>query len=101
MSDTITDTTVSHVLKSWPNLFEPLSRGEKKHDLRRGTDRSFVIGDLIHYREFDPARDAFTGRECFATITYITSSAVPCALFDAGLNPDFVILSVALHDHLS
>lgn len=85
---------VEHELKSWPELFEPLLRGMKTHDLRRSDDRDFAPGDLARFREYDPRTRAYTGRECWAEITYVTSAAHPCALSGEGLDKDFCILSV-------
>jgi len=88
------DAARQHELKSWPHLFEPLFRGEKTHDLRRSDDRDFAVGDTLLLREFDPALQAYTGRECSVEITYITSEACPCALSEEALGRDFSILSV-------
>lgn len=85
---------VEHELKSWPELFEPLAAGLKTHDLRRSDDRDFAPGDMISYREYDPRTQTYTGRECYCEVTYVTSSAHPCALSGVGLAKNFCILSV-------
>jgi hypothetical protein len=90
------DFRYDHVLKSWPELFEPLLQGTKVHDLRIALDRNFQVGESIKYREFDPRVDAYTGRECAAVITYITSAEVPCAFFERAISPEYCILSVRL-----
>lgn len=87
---------VTHEMKSWPEFFEPTIRGLKFHDLRRTDDRKFQVGDHLRLREFDPRSESYTGRECTVEITYITSAAVPCAYFEAALDPRFCILSVHL-----
>jgi hypothetical protein len=89
---------VDHILKSWPEMFAPLARGERKHDVRRVTDRQFSIGDEILFREFDPATEEYTGRECRGEVTYITSADVPCPFYEQAINPDFAILSIRLLD---
>lgn len=86
---------VTHELKCWPKFFAAIARGEKRHDLRRATDRDFRLGDRLLLREFDPERDAYTGKTQLVTITYITSADLPCALSKQALNPDFCILSIA------
>lgn len=85
---------VVHELKCWPQFFEPIACGEKRHDLRRATDRSFLVGDHLLLREFDPETEQYTGRTQIVEVTYITSTAHPCALSEAALNPDFCILSI-------
>lgn len=85
-----------HELKSWPELFEPMVQGVKTHDLRRADDRQFQVGDHLRLREYDPRAERYSGRECTVEITYITSADVPCAYFEAALNPQYSILSVRL-----
>jgi hypothetical protein len=84
-----------HKLKCWTKFFDPIHRGEKRHDLRRATDRNFRIGDHLMLQEFDPEANRYTGRNQLVEITYITSSEEPCALSEIALNPDFCILSIA------
>ncbi|HEX8225806.1 MAG TPA: DUF3850 domain-containing protein [Allosphingosinicella sp.] len=86
-----------HRLKSWPRLFAAICSGEKTHELRKD-DRGFQVGDLIDLLEYDPGREAFTGRERRVEITYITDSSRPCALSQAALADGYCILSVRLRD---
>jgi hypothetical protein len=81
-------------LKSWPQFFNEILEGNKKHELRRSTDRCFEVG--MHYllQEYDPQSMEYTGREQEVKITYITDSNVPCALSDDALNSDYCILSI-------
>ena len=85
---------VSYELKSWPEFFEEVRSGRKMHELRRADDRSFRVGDYLVLREYDPRREVYTGRRCRVEVTYITSADVPCAFFDAALDPRYCILSV-------
>ncbi|WP_084558935.1 MULTISPECIES: DUF3850 domain-containing protein [unclassified Mesorhizobium] len=87
---------VTHDLKCWPEFFAAIARGEKRHDLRRATDREFRSGDRLLLREFDPDRGEYTGQSQRAVITYITSADMPCALSEQALNPEFCILSISL-----
>jgi hypothetical protein len=87
-----------HELKSWPDLFAAVRSGAKTHDLRRGDDRRFAVGDELLLREWDPRREAYTGATCRVEVTYVTSADVPCALFDDALDPRYCILSVRLLD---
>lgn len=88
--------SVTHELKCWPELFGAIARGEKRHDLRRATDRDFRVGDRLLLREFDPDLEAYTGRLQRVAVTYITSTDMPCALSEQALHPNFCILSISL-----
>ena len=87
---------VSHNLKCWPEFFDAVVSGRKKHDLRRADDREFRVGELVLLREFDPAARRYTGREQTVKITYITWKDLPCALSEEALHPAFCILSISL-----
>jgi len=84
-----------HILKSWPQFFAPISEGTRTHELRRN-DRGFAVGDMLVLREFEPQSQHYTGRECRAEITSMTSFAQPCAVSGEALNADFCILSIRL-----
>lgn len=47
---------VRHTLKTWPNFFDAVKRGEKKFEVRRD-DRGFQKGDLVNLVRFDPETD--------------------------------------------
>jgi Domain of unknown function (DUF3850) len=83
-----------HVLKCWPQFFNEIKGGRKKHDLRRSDDRKFKVGDILLLREFDPKLERYTGRSMKVRVTYITSSDLPCALSKDALHPNFCILSI-------
>jgi hypothetical protein len=85
-----------YALKCWPQFFDEIRSGRKKHDLRRGDDRKFKVGDLLLLREFDPYFESYTGRSMKVRVTYVTSADLPCALSKDALHPDFCILSIAL-----
>ena len=86
---------VVHELKCWPQFFEAIAAGRKRHDLRRAYDRHFRVGDRLRLREFDPRTQVYTGREQIVEVTYITSAEEPCALSQGALHNDFCILSIA------
>lgn len=87
--------TKNHLVKSWPEFFEPISQGIRTHDLRRN-DRGYNIGDILILREFESKSECYTGRECAVEITSMTSFAQPCAVSGEALNADFCILSIRL-----
>ena len=86
--------TPAHRLKCWPQFFDTILAGEKRHDLRRCTDRAFEVGQVLELQEFDPQSERFTGRVQLVEVTYITSAELPCALSKGALHPDFCILSI-------
>lgn len=45
---------VEHELKTWPDLFEAVRRGEKTFDVRKN-DRGFQKGDVLILRKWDPS----------------------------------------------
>ena len=86
--------TADHELKCWPEFFGAIVRGEKKHELRRATDRLFKVGDVLKLREFDPKTETYSGMVQIVQVTYLNSAAHLCALFGEALHPDFVIMSI-------
>lgn len=86
--------THAHELKSWVGLFEPILRGDKTHDLRV-MDRDYKVGDTCLLCEYEPVIKAYTGRQCFVEITYITSSRhQECAFSPFALHSATAILSI-------
>lgn len=85
-----------HQLKSWPNFFKAISKGDKLHDLRDMSEHNFKVGDNVIFNEFDPVAGSYTGQKVEATITYITSNSTPCALSSVVLSKDYCILSIKL-----
>lgn len=76
-----------HELKTWPEFFEPIIRGEKRVELRLD-DRGFKVGDFLHLREwhFDTG---YTGRELFVGVTHIVGD-------ERWLLPGVVAMSIAV-----
>lgn len=60
-----------HELKTHPQHFAGIWEGRQRHDIRVA-DRLFTAGDRAHLREYDPERDAATGRWIEAKITCVT-----------------------------
>jgi len=83
-----------HKVKSWPQFFEAIVSGKKKHELRRADDRDFQVGDTLRLQEFNPDTQRYSGREFLVRITFITSADRPCALSESALNSDYCILSI-------
>lgn len=61
-----------HELKTWPDPFELVATGRKRHEVRR-FDRAFLVGDVLLLREWNPLAGDYTGRRCVALVTCITA----------------------------
>lgn len=84
-----------HELKSWKPFFRAIVAGHRSHELRRA-DRDFSVGDVLLLREYDSGTSTYSGQECRALVTSITSSAHPCAMSTEALAPGFCIMSIRL-----
>jgi hypothetical protein len=76
----------THELKTWPEHFAPVLRGEKKAELRKD-DRHFQVGDELILREYEPTKHAYTGRAVIAKITHILRGG-------EWLTPGYAMLSI-------
>ena len=61
----------THDLKTWPEPFEAVWRGEKHHEVRVD-DRSFAVGDELLLREWDPKTETYSNRGIQVRVTHIT-----------------------------
>lgn len=77
-----------HELKTWPEMFQAISSGEKPFEVRRD-DRGFEVGDWLRLREFEDVAQRYTGRELRRRISYV----LPGGQF--GLAPEFVVLGLS------
>jgi hypothetical protein len=83
-----------HVVKSWPEYFEPLMTGAKTFDLRRN-DRDYQVGDLITLKEYEPRDKAYSGREITKRISCLMHGVGVGAIEPLkGLGLGYVILQL-------
>ncbi len=65
---------MEHELKTWPEFFDAVARGEKTFEVRNN-DRSFRVGDTLHLRRFDPQagyeQDEYDGQEARVEVLYV------------------------------
>ena len=61
---------MTHELKTWPEYFRPVARGEKNFEVRRN-DRDFQVGDVLTLRKFNPKIGVYTSAECDKSVTFI------------------------------
>lgn len=60
----------THNLKCWPQSFNGLFNGTKRHEFRRN-DRDYMLGDELVQQEWDPETEKYTGRSLRVKILYI------------------------------
>lgn len=100
-----------HELKTWPESFEAIVRGEKRHEVRKA-DREFAVGDELVLREFVPCKTckgtgrvrdymesedcgcpkphgSYTDAVCRVKVTYVTRGGT------FGLPEGMVVMSVS------
>ena len=75
-------------LKCWPEPFQALRDGWKRHEVRKIDDRKFLVGEQIILREWDDCKKLYTGRQLRAQITYISEPGT------IGLPDNLAVLSV-------
>lgn len=62
--------TTRHVLKSWPEIFQPMLEGTKTFDVRND-ERRFNVGDTLVLREYDPKTGNYSGREIKREVMFV------------------------------
>jgi hypothetical protein len=82
-----------HELKSHPQYFGPLAKGERHVELRND-DRGYQVRDLLVLREWDPDTESFTGRHRVARVTHIIRGGVEG--FSDVLKDGWVALSLRI-----
>ncbi len=81
---------MEHVKKIWPEYFQEVQSGMKKHEVRRLApgEPEFRVGDTIRLREFIPGPGTYTGQEIAVKVTYVTDPVV------WGLPEDVRVMSI-------
>ncbi len=78
-----------HYLKTWPEYYEAILSGDKKHEIRVN-DRKYEVGDILRLEEFDP-KTGRTGHYMDMRITYISTGRSCCLLL---LRKNVVVMSI-------
>lgn len=60
----------THELKTWPEFYQALLEGRKRHEVRVD-DRGFQVGDRLRLIEWDPELETPTGRVMDCNVTYL------------------------------
>jgi hypothetical protein len=61
----------AHELRTWPEPFQAVLDGTKRHEVRRD-DRDFKPGDEVGLHEYDPVTQCYTGRALRFRIGYLS-----------------------------
>ncbi len=67
---------MKHELKTWPNYFEAIKRGDKRFEIRDNSDRGFQKKDLIVFKKYDPVRGDLR-EELMGEVLYVTNFQQP------------------------
>lgn len=98
----MTDATISrspivHALKTWPDFFDAVQRGDKPFEVRKA-DRDFRVGDVLALQRWDPDSGDYTRDESgspvqvSARVTYV----LPGGQF--GIKPSYIVMGLRLID---
>jgi len=79
-----------HDLKTWPEFYDAIARGEKDFEVR-ANDRpgGFEVGDVLHLRRFDPQTQQYTGESMRRRVKYVLD-----ALQGFGLIHGYVVMGL-------
>jgi hypothetical protein len=77
----------THELKTWPEPFRKVVKGDKRYEIRQN-DRGFAVGDMLWLREWDPAVQEYTGADCQARVISMTTGG------SWGLPQDLCVMSI-------
>lgn len=61
---------MTHDIKLWPVYFPEVESQRKPFEIR-WMDRPYEVGDTLFLREWDPDKEAYTGRSLTRIVTYI------------------------------
>ena len=61
-----------HKLKTWPEFYSAIERGDKTFEARYN-DRNYKVGDTLELEEYDPEKDlgVYTGRRAHFRVSYV------------------------------
>lgn len=81
-------------LKTWPEYWDAIYRGEKTFELRFN-DRDYQVGDILHLRRWDNEKECYTEHAPIAVlVTYVaTKNGVFAALSDGWVCLGIKIIS--------
>jgi hypothetical protein len=75
-----------HELKTWPEYFQAVARGDKTFEVRKN-DRDFKVNQELLLREYDPEK-GYTGRILHRYVSYVLHGG------NFGIEEGYVILGL-------
>jgi patatin-like phospholipase/acyl hydrolase len=78
---------MDHELKTWPEHFEVMRRGEKTFEVRKN-DRDFKVGDFLHLLEWNPKTKKYTGRDLIRPVKHILLGG------QFGIELGYIVMSI-------
>ena len=79
-----------HELKTWPEPFSAMLRGDKPFEYRKN-DRDFQVGDVLICREWSPTTEQYTGFSISVEVCYVLQNAF-------GVPPEYAVLGLRFSD---
>lgn len=76
---------MTHALKTWPEYFMAIERGDKLFEVRK-FDRPFMVGDKLILQEYDPTSQKYTGKELHFGVT--------CIVDTFGVKKGYVVMGI-------
>lgn len=76
----------THELKTWPEYFNAIAKGEKTFEVRKN-DRDFQVNDILVLQEYDPMTKKYTGVELTFRVGYI--------LYGMGVEGGYCVMALA------
>ena len=61
-----------HNLKTWPKFYVEVLEGRKRFESRQN-DRGYQVGDTLELHEWDPKKEAYSGRTLRCEVTYMVT----------------------------
>lgn len=83
-----------HYLKTWPQYFHAVARGDKNFEVRKD-DRAFQAGDTLVLEYFDPEKpqDTLNYAMQFEPVERLVTFVLPGGQF--GIEPGYVVMGLA------
>lgn len=78
---------MEHELKCWPPYFDDVRTGRKPFEVRR-QDRSFIVGDVLLLREWEPVAEEFSGRSHRCRVSYVLDGG------EFGIEDGFCVMGI-------
>lgn len=83
---------IDHEIKVWPDEFEKIVTGSKRHEFRKN-DRDYKSGQFLLMREFQPNGERYLDREIVSRIGAISYGP------EWGIPDGFCAFTIVTFDH--